>query len=133
MWLRGLIGVFGVLSLVVFASAAMPAVNSQKINELINSQLMDLQNNQIDRAYAVYTSKDFREVTSLKDFEGLLKRYPFFMGTPQVTITALSFDQNRGVVKGSLTPSKGQSFQVIYDMTFEEGTWKISAIQILQS
>lgn len=115
----------------VFVSAALPEVHSEQLAETIERQLEDMRNHRIDRAYAKYTTQEFREATSLKAFEEILKQNSALIDSKQFQLTGLHFEGNRGIAKGMLITQNEENYRIVYDFDYAENSWKITAIQLL--
>lgn len=95
----------------------------------IKDQLSALRSGDMVTAYS-YTSKDFRNVTSLEDFESFVKNYSALNNNTDTSFTTREIKNGEGIVKGTLTGKDGEKIAVEYHLVKENGTWKILRVVI---
>lgn len=122
-----------IVSAIVLMSATLPPINTDQLTELVERQLDDIHNQYIDRAYASYTASSFRDATSLKNFEEVLKQNTILTNNKKFVLSGAFFEGDKGTIKGFLISRQGESFEIIYDLNYEDKEWKIAAIQLLPS
>lgn len=95
----------------------------------IEGQLIALRSGDIVKAYA-FTSKDFQNVTSMADFEKFIERYPSLKNNERASFPTREISNHIGTVKGTLIAKDGAATPIEYNLTKEDGEWKIMALSV---
>lgn len=109
-----------------------PAVDPQQLIQVAKSQMQAIEKGQIDLAYQLYTSKEFKTATSEKEFESFLNKYPILAQHQTVTLHKPVF-KNGFYTLSAILQAHQWSAYVKYYLTEEDGEWKISSMRILST
>lgn len=102
---------------------------TQGIADVANSQLKALRDGDTIKAYS-YTSKDFRDATSLEDFQKFVDSYPSLKNNQEASFSDRETSNDVGTLKGTLKSSDGGSTPIEYKLVKENGEWKILSIRL---
>lgn len=111
-----------ILSLVFYVTSGLVNV--------VNQELNSLKAGDIQKAYS-YTSKDFQKATSLESFKQFIEHYPSLKNNKSYFFNERIIENNRGVLKGTLTANDGAQTPVEFQLIQEDGTWKIIGIKVI--
>lgn len=100
--------------------------------DVVDHQLVALRENNIDKAYYSYTSKDFQNATSLDQFRNFVEAYPVFFNNQSAHFALRSIDHNIGTLKGNLTSKDRVNTPIEYKLIKEDDKWKILSIRLLK-
>ncbi len=132
-FLVGLIIVIGVVVAVVFLG-----INSftSAASDTATSQLETIQSDNVDQAYQDFTTEQFRQDTSLLQFQALVRAYPLLKDYESVNFSEKSYQNVNGeeIVKleGSLEGQE-DTLYILYDMKKEGDTWKVQYMYVSSS
>lgn len=107
------------------------SIKSVDLSSIIEAQLAAIRKNDTSKAYQDFTSKDFKEVTSLPDFEQFVQKNPVIAKNKSSLFGNLSFENDIGTYEGTLTSEDGETAPVKYRLVYEDKGWKILSINIL--
>jgi len=132
--LKELVSIFGAVFL-WFGTIILSAVigiyyMTSALVTTINQQLTFLQQGNISQAYS-YTSSQFQSNLSLADFTQYINALPAFKNNASSSFNERRLNVNTGSIGGILTAKDGTKTSVVYELTRENGQWKISNIRIL--
>jgi|GEM_PF-3148876 len=99
--------------------------------EIIATQLDAIRQNSFDRAYFFYTSKEFKEKTSLLQFKSFIKENKVMSRNKSITLVEVYIDKNIGYYTGIISSKDGEVRTAKYQLIFENDNWKILGIQLL--
>ena len=98
-----------------------------------HTTLRQIKSGDLDGAYAGLASS-YRAEMSREEFETLVERHPGLKNNLDATFWNRSVTNDRGTLKGVLTPDGGGApEQVTIELRKEDGAWKISGIQFEDS
>lgn len=100
--------------------------------DTIDYQLEALRENNIDKAYFDYTSKEFKATTSLDQFRHFVETYPVFLNNQSAHFSQRSIEHHVGTLKGNLTSNDHVITPIEYKLIKEEGKWRILSIRLLK-
>lgn len=104
--------------------------DSTPLKKAIVDQMNLVRQHDFKQAYDQYTSQEFKQTTSFKDFEEFIKENPSFINNKTVELNRLSFDNNIATMTGVLKTEDGKAFVAEYDLLQENGDWKIFHIKV---
>lgn len=109
------------------------AFDSQEILNLIENQINAIQHHDINRAYNLFTSNQFRQTTSFEDFKYFVDSFPVFSKNKNALFGNLDLHRN-GIasIQGTLTSIDGQTLRVEYKFVKEGSQWKIVGIELFR-
>lgn len=114
--------------------AQKPAsIKSTDLLNVIQGQLEAIKQHDLSKAYRDYTSADFKETTTLPDFESFIEKNPVVGQNKGTNFNHLSFENDVGTFEGYLTSVEGDTEPVKYRLVFEDNNWKILSINVLYS
>jgi hypothetical protein len=128
MWKKILLGVAALIVLVV----ALALFLTSSLTEVADKQLKALRSGDVIAAYA-FTSGDFRNSTSLANFEKFVNNNPSLKRNLKSSWDERSIENNTGTLTGSLTAVDGTVTPVEYRFIKENGEWKIKALRLQPS
>lgn len=111
------------------SGSAIHNFDSSELLKVVDSQLEALKQHNIAKAYYSFTSTDFQNSTSYKEFENFVRRTPILTDEHTDNFTKLVFNNNIATFSGILTSNSGEQYPTEFDMTNESGQWKV--LQIL--
>lgn len=120
MWKKVLLGIAGFIILVV----VLALVLTKSISDVVNKQLQALRQGDMITAYAL-TSKDFRNSTSLADFEKFVSNYPALKNNAKASWSSREINNGQGSLKGELIAIDGGVTPIEYRLVKENDEWKI--------
>ncbi len=98
-----------------------------------HATLRQIKSGDLDGAYAGLASS-YRAEMSREEFESLVERHPGLKDNMDATFWNRSVTNDRGTLKGVLTPAGGGAPErVTIELRRENGTWKVSGIQFEDS
>ena len=104
---------------------------SREILQLVQEFLELIRQKAYDKAYAEYASTGFKRSLTLEKFENFFKQYPEFAQSHSSHFDKLVFTNQTVAFEGTLKLSDTQEMPVEFDLTQEEGKWKIVHIYAL--
>lgn len=105
---------------------------TERLVDVIDNQLEALRQNDIDKAYYGYTSKDFQTTTSQEQFREFIETYPVFLNNQSAHFTQRSIDHNTSTLKGNLTSQDHVNTPIEYKLIKEDDKWKILSIRLIK-
>lgn len=96
----------------------------------IESYLNALKNNDVDRAYAQYTTQDFTNATPPAALKDLIQEYPALKTFQSVSFGEGSFDGTHAKITATLHTQRS-SLPIRYTLAKENNKWKIFRSQML--
>ncbi len=100
--------------------------------DVVDHQLKALRNQNIEKAYSSYTSKEFQEATNLEQFRTFIEAYPVFFNNQSAHFSHRSIEHNIGTLRGNLTSNDHITTPIEYKLIKENDTWKILSIRLLK-
>lgn len=120
----------GALCLAAFVLVVLSIIHflASSVTTTIYSQLEAIRAGDLEGAYS-YTSIEFREATSQKDFDDFVNHYPSLKDNKSATFNERDIKDDEAIIKGSLYSTDGTATPVEYLLVKENGDWKIKGIQ----
>lgn len=128
LWFK-LVGLLAVLALIGVTGGIL---FTESLVDTVDNQLEALRDHDIDKAYLTYTSREFKNTTSIEQFRDFLEAFPVFLENQSAHFTERSISHNIGTLKGTLTSSDHISTPIEYKVIKEDGRWKILSIRLLK-
>lgn len=105
-------------------------VDSKNIIEVVEGQLKVVREGNIPKAYALFTSLEFKKITSIEQFQQFVSQFPVFLHNKSITLRSVNIENGIAFYRGSIFSADGQMLDVEYELTKEQGVWKILGIQL---
>lgn len=105
---------------------------TEKLVDVVDNQLESLRNNQIEKAYRSYTSKDFQASISFDEFRNFIEAYPVFQKNQSAHFSERCFKHNNAILKGYLTSDQHVNTPIEYRLIREHKKWKILSVRLLK-
>ncbi len=125
----------GLVLIVVVIVAAVFYFTGDAV-KVVEKQLTALRSNDIAAAYS-YTSKDFQDATSEKEFETFVKGNPILTTNKSVSFPSReilgSLSGTTSTLEGELKADDGTKTAITYKMIKEDKAWKILSMEVAQS
>ncbi len=100
------------------------------LQHVVEGQLKDMQAGKLDAAYN-YTSKVFRENTSLDAFKEFAQHFPILTSFTSVKYSDPKIEKGIGTIVVELK-NQGSAIQLVYTLAVEGNEWKIWVIKVLK-
>lgn len=97
------------------------------ITTTIREQLIALQANDVDKAYS-YMANETKVNVSLDNFKNYISHYPTMTNYKSISIPEKQINNDKGYAKVILETNDGEKITFEYNLTKENGIWKILAI-----
>ena len=97
--------------------------------KVINQQLAAVRSGDIEKAYS-YTSVDFKNATSLTEFNNFVEQYPALKENKKLRIIEREVANGEARIKAVLYSSKGVVTPIEYLLVQEDGSWRILGISV---
>jgi hypothetical protein len=108
-----------------------PLTDPNALIPIVKEQLKAISQNQIEEAYHHFSSKNFKETTSLEAFHTFVDQFKLLKEHQSVEILSSEIENNFGKLEAKLTSlSETNSFN--YSLILEEGQWKVLGIEIVE-
>lgn len=107
-------------------------IDSHQQLALIENQLAALREGDVDKAYFLYTSLEFKKTTSLKQFKQFIGSSRVFSENKSFHFNSVNFEKAIATFEGTLISKEGEALQTEYDLIQEDGKWKILGIQLFK-
>lgn len=120
-WLLGVLIAFGLFLYWVGQSVVLP-------QDIILEQLSVLKEGKLTEAYYDFTSKDFQKSTTLDFFKNYIKATPIFTSGKMFLVEEEALQGSLSVIRGFIVGEDDSSFEVVYQLIYEEGAWKILSV-----
>lgn len=117
-----LIYLTALISIVLYATSG--------ISSTVKEELAAIRSGNYEKAYS-YTSKEFKDSTSLEEFKNSINKIPSLKNNQSVTITERKIENDSGAVNATLKSKDGVSSLVEFRLRKEGKTWKILEIHVL--
>jgi hypothetical protein len=108
-------------------------ISPQPLLDVVEGQLKLLRTLEIEKAYNEYTTKEFRNKTSLDDFKKLIAKYKVLANNNLFQFQSFYIEDDIASLGGELHSKDGVTVPVEFDFILEDGQWKIMGIQIYQN
>lgn len=99
---------------------------ADRIQDVIQAQLIALRHQDFSTAYYNYTTEKFRENHSLQRFEHYLMENPEFTQYHSSQLNRLSFHNNLAILRGTMTSFDNRTYPIKYELIRENGSWRIN-------
>lgn len=103
--------------------------SSSSLITVIEGQLTALRNGQIEDAYS-YTAQSYQKGNSVDAFKNFVYAHPILLTNVRSSFSERRIMGNRGYARGSLIGKDDTQTAVIYELTKEEGQWKVVNMNI---
>lgn len=113
-----------------FACASMP-FNTTNFLETIDNHIISLREENIQKAYYKYTSDQFQEETSIREFKAIVNRHPPLKNNAAIQLSSIQFFEEIGQYTGILTSTSGEQMMIEYELIKSEGGWKILGFRLM--
>ncbi len=100
------------------------------LEDLAETQLIEIKKNKITKAYYDYSSVRFKETNSLDSFREFIANNPGFREFTGIRFLDSRKDNNYGVVFGELIVFDDIAIPIKYEFVKEEGEWRVLKLQI---
>ncbi len=91
----------------------------------IDGQLEAINEGRTKQAFEKYSSAEFKKRTSLKDFTDLVNSNPQIFRSKETDFGDIEINDNRAVVKGTITGEDETVTPITYNLVFEKDEWRI--------
>lgn len=125
-WLK----VLSALLIAGMAALFLAILFSDNMTEPVSEQLKAVKENRLTEAYYGYTSKAFREATSLEKFKEFVNAYPAFAKNESVRFVDRNSEHDRGALKAMIMTAQGVEIPVDYQLVKENDEWRIEYIKL---
>jgi hypothetical protein len=95
--------------------------------KIIDAQLTEIKGGSLDAAYARF-SDSYKARLSPEDFAALVAAHPTLRNNAGATFLRRSVENSTATVGGTLKASSGESEEVTYELSKEDGVWRITGI-----
>jgi hypothetical protein len=112
--------------------SSLPSSQNLFMEQVIQEQLEALKEGDYSKAYYAYTSQDFQKSTPLPTFKLFVQSHHLLAMHGTFSSENVAFDGVIAKVKGRVTDAYGNSAPVEYDLTQENGNWKIRRFDLFQ-
>lgn len=127
-WLKILSGIILAGLITIFLAILF----SDNMTEVISEQLKAVKEDRLTEAYYGYTSKTFRDGTSLEQFKTFMGAYPVFSKNESVRFVDRNSEDDRGTLKAMIMDAKGIEIPVFYQLVKEDDQWHIENIKLIE-
>jgi Domain of unknown function (DUF4864) len=107
------------------ADSQTKGLKTRDLVVVIQGFLEAVRQKDIPKAYQQFTSKNFQQTNSLKDFEEFIANHPEFVSTSSSSFEKLMFNNNIATFSCKLILSDKVYLPVEFDLLLEGNTWKI--------
>lgn len=105
---------------------------TEKLIDVVDHQLRAFKEQNIQKAYEDYTSKDFKATTSFDEFNRFIQTYPVFLNNQSSHFTQRFFKDHLVIIKGYLSSQEHEETPIEYRLINEDKNWKILSIRLLK-
>lgn len=112
-----------------FSTTSTP-INITQLLEVVDGQILSLREKNIPKAYHAYTSRDFKEATSLQDFESLIHNFSPLSENKIISLNAIHFLENAASYEGIVSSENDEKLIIEYQLIKEGAVWKINGLQL---
>lgn len=120
-----------ILIYVIFIISIVCYVTSG-LTDPVKDQLTAMRSGNYQDAYSM-TSSEFQQTVSFDEFKEFVNQYPVLRHNASSSFNNVKFENNTGVIKGTVAADNGASKEITYNMIKENGKWKILNIQMKAS
>lgn len=106
------------------------ASHAEDLIELAKTQLKDIQDEKLTKAYQNYSSREFKEATSEEAFREFIKRYPILIHYHVVSFHKPTIRNGVGTLSVILQSEEIAAY-IKYYFIYEDQKWKIWSMRIL--
>lgn len=126
LWFKALI----FISFLALIGVSAGLLFTESLVDVADKQLEALRRGDIDEAYKEYTSKAFRQVTSLEQFQQYVAKHPILMNYHSVLFNQRTIKDQLSILRGRLTNVDHSSNPIEYRLIKEEGKWKVLSLKL---
>lgn len=106
--------------------------SQEKAQDTILEQWNAISGRQLTEAYYAYTSKDYRDAISLREFKELLKFIPEPIERDGLKLIEIEDQHPFKVIEGIIGGISPSDLKIYYEMMLQDGVWKIDRLLLLQ-
>ncbi len=123
---------FLLASLIPFLNPfSLYAFDNIGLMDTVHNHVAAIRDHELPKAYYQFTSEEYRDNTSLKDFEKFVKAFPSLSHNCSITLGTIMFEEHVGIYKGVLTGEDGKDAYIEYYLIKDGSKWKIIAFKII--
>lgn len=128
LWFKILLAITLIALIVVSAGLLF----TETLVDVADKQLETLRKGEVEKAYQDYTSKSFRDATSLDEFKEFVNKYPILLQNQHVLFSQRAIKDHISILRGKLSTNDGLSTPIEYRLIKEDGKWKILSVRLLK-
>lgn len=98
--------------------------------DTIQEQWRAIKDRELTKAYFAYTSKEYQDITSLKEFKELVGYLP--IDGESLKLTELEDEYPYKVMEGIIQGIDPADLTLYYEMFFQNGAWKVDRMLLLE-
>lgn len=110
---------------------SLHAFDNIGLMDTVHNHVTAIREKELPKAYYQYTAHEYRNDTSLKEFEKFVNSFPAFSNNASITLGTIMFEEHIGIYKGVLTGKDGEEAYIEYYLTRDGSKWKIVAFKII--
>lgn len=119
------------LFLLLIPLLPLQAFDNIGLMDTVHNHVASIREKELPKAYYQYTSIEYRDDTSLKEFEKFVNTFPALYNNASITLGTIMFEEHIGIYKGVLTSKNGEEAYIEYYLTRDGTKWKIVAFKII--
>jgi TolA-binding protein len=120
------------LTLLALVAVSGAILFTESIVDVAEKQIEYLRQGNIEKAYNVYTSKDFKAATSLDQFKEFVQAYPILQNNHSALFPQRAIKDHITTLRGKIMASDHISSPIEYRLIKEDGKWKILSVRLLK-
>lgn len=100
--------------------------------KIIGEQLALIRSKNIDKAYTDFASLEFKKNTSLPQFKKFVDNFTVLSDNKSFQYNSMNSQNSIITIEGTLISNGSDTLRVEFDLTQENGQWKILGIQLFK-
>lgn len=108
-------------------------VQDTQVYHVVSEFMLSIRKGSLVKAYQTFTSRDFRESTSLTSFTSFVSKYPTLRRNRSVELIKIQYHENIASVDVNLSSLEHVIDVGQFILRYDEGRWRIISIQLLPS
>jgi hypothetical protein len=108
----------------------MSEYEAKNITDVVEKQLLTIRDHKYTEAYYAYTSKEFRDSTSLSDFTNFVKENHVLNNNRSIKIDSISMKDNLSQVTATVTGDDETTLQADYTLVYKDNEWKVFILSV---
>ena len=113
------------------SASASEGLDMKAFTDGVQAQLVQIRQHHIEKAYEEYTAREFKQVTTLKEFNHFIKDHPGLSDNRSFDVGKLTLEENNVILSGTLISKSGSRYPVEYTLVFENDAWKVLHIEVV--